>query len=432
MQVAIEPTGIDMRPIRRGSTFHLRKRVPVRFKSVEPRMHVWITLKTDSENDAKRKSNEVWNQMIGAWEAMLAGSSQIGLARYEAARNLAHARGITFLPAKRVAELPIDDILNRVEASIGPKGRLDPVKASAFLGTAEKPEITVSAAEKLFFDLSWESTQGKNADQIRRWENPRKKAIRNFISVAGDMAISDITADDMLNFRFHWEERIQTQGLTANSANKDLVHFCGMLRFVNKRKQLGITFPFSDLMFREKKSQRVPFSDKWIKEKIIGNPALMNLNVEARSILLGMINTGYRPSEVINLGAEQICLDGDYPHLKIEPVGRALKTDRSERIIPLVGVSLDAFKLCPTGFPRYFDTTGASNTINKFMRENGMMETDDHTLYGLRHSFEDRMLAAEIDERIRRDFMGHALGRQQYGHGATLEHMHRVLQPIAL
>jgi integrase len=433
MDAETETAGIGMKNlIRRGDAFHLRRRVPKRYERIEPRGHVWLTLKTDSESDAARKAGEVWDQMVEGWEATLAGHTETGIARYQAARDLAHSRGFRFLPARRVAELPIDDLLDRVKAATGTTGHLDKFKAAAFLGATERPPITVSEAERLYYELSRELTRGKSEDQARRWKNPRKKAVKNFIAVVGNPPIEEISADDMLNFRNWWDERIENEGLSPNSANKDFVHFCGMIRFVNKRKQLGIAFPFSDLHFKEVRQQRIPFSDGWIRENIIRHRNLGGLNTEARAILLGMVNTGYRPSEPANLGADQIHLDCDFPHISIEPIGRTLKTAHSARIIPLVGVSLEAFKLCPKGFPRYFNSSSLSNVINKFMRENGMMESEDHSLYGLRHSFEDRMLAAGIDERIRRDLMGHALNRERYGKGATLEHVHTALQAIAL
>ena len=98
----------------------------------------------------------------------------------------------------------------------------------------------------------------------------------------------------------------------------------------------------------------------------------------------------------------------------------------------MAGISLEAFQQCPNGFPRYHDKAGLSATINKFMRENGMAETPEHTLYGLRHSFEDRMLDRDVDERIRRDLMGHSLNRERYGRGASLEKLHGVIESIAL
>ena len=42
------------------------------------------------------------------------------------------------------------------------------------------------------------------------------------------------------------------------------------------------------------------------------------------------------------------------------------------------------------------------------------------------------MLKAGIDERIRRDLMGHRLTRERYGEGADLAHLHTLIQAIAL
>ena len=87
----------------------------------------------------------------------------------------------------------------------------------------------------------------------------------------------------------------------------------------------------------------------------------------------------------------------------------------------------------PEGFPRYRDSSASlSATVNKFLRENGLMESPDHVLYSLRHSFEDRMLATGIDDRIRRDLFGHRLMRERYGDGASLEQKQALLQAAAL
>ena len=80
----------------------------------------------------------------------------------------------------------------------------------------------------------------------------------------------------------------------------------------------------------------------------------------------------------------------------------------------------------------YRDNPGLSDAVNKFLRKNGLMETDQHSLYSLRHAFEDRMLAAGVDDRIRRDLFGHRLNRERYGTGATLKHLHKVVQSIAI
>jgi len=60
-----------------------------------------------------------------------------------------------------------------------------------------------------------------------------------------------------------------------------------------------------------------------------------------------------------------------------------------------------------------------------------LMESDRHSLYSLRHAFEDRLLAAKVDERVRRDLMGHRLSREEYGEGATLDYQREILEPLA-
>lgn len=52
-------------------------------------------------------------------------------------------------------------------------------------------------------------------------------------------------------------------------------------------------------------------------------------------------------------------------------------------------------------------------------------------MYSLRHSFEDRMIAAGVDDRIQRDLFGHRLDRERYGKGATLEHLQEIVQALA-
>ena len=179
------------------------------------------------------------------------------------------------------------------------------------------------------------------------------------------------------------------------------------------------------------KRQRPPFSNEWIREKLLAPKALDGLNTEARCIVLGMVNTGYRPSEGAALGPDQIRLDGNVPYISIEPNGRQLKSDYARRVIPLAGVSLEAFQQSPNGFPRYADNPSLSATVNKFLKTNGLLETPAHSLYSLRHSFEDRMLEAGVDDRIRRDLFGHRLDRERYGRGASLEHLYQIVQGLA-
>lgn len=410
-----------------------RIRVPRRYADIEKRNVVWISLGTDSRLEAQKKLPLLRDQLIASWEAKLAGQSESAAERYEAARQLAESTGLRFMPASDVARLPVGEIVARTKMIGGTEEAPDIVAARAFLGGAEKPMLTVSEARELYFALTKDKTNGMSADQKRIWTNPRKKAVANFVEQIGDLPLDQITRDHMLDFRKWWSDRVSDGEVSTNSANKEIGHLSSILSAVNELKRLGLNLPLGGLALKETdQKNRPPFSDAWIKDKLLGPGALDGLNIEARNILRVMINTGGRPSEVAALLPTHIHLSAKVPFIEILPDGRHVKSVYSKRKIPLVGVSLTAMRECKDGFSRYRNKPGLSATINKFLFENGLKESPDHVLYSLRHSFEDRMLAAGIDERIRRDLLGHRLNRERYGAGASLEHVHQLLQAIAL
>jgi hypothetical protein len=279
--------------VRRGSTFHLRKRVPLRYRRVEPRVTVWISLHTDSETVAKAKAPVAWQHLIEAWEAWLAGDTKDAERRFEAARELAAVRGFRYLPAAQVATLPREELLDRIEAILERAGAPDKRDAAALLGGVGEPPIKVSRALEIYWSLSADRARGKSEDQLRRWKNPRKKAVANFLAVVGDKPMAEINGDDMLAFRDWWMEKLDAEDLTPNSANKDLIHLGDVLKTVNTMKRLGLTLPLGELSFREGETRtRPPFSPEWIQTRLLAPGALSGLNDEARGLLLGMVNTG--------------------------------------------------------------------------------------------------------------------------------------------
>ncbi|GAM00005.1 tyrosine-type recombinase/integrase [Sphingomonas parapaucimobilis] len=426
--------------ILRGSTYHLRKRVPLRFRSIEVREHVAVSLHTDSQKLAVRKADEIWTQLVEGWESALRGDNGGAQARYDAAKNIADHRGFSFVAAPALAAGPIEEIVKRaLNVPENRDGSANQRIGNAVLGGVEEPAIRIEKALEVFWEHEADKERGKSADQIRKWRNPKIKAIKNLVAQIGNKEISAITRADMVKFRDWWRDRMLQENLVANSANKDSIHVGHVLRTANSRLGLGLDDHLNkilaDLSFKDERGderERPPFSDKWIREVILKDGALDGLNVEARCILLAMINTGARPSEIAGLLPEHIRLADKVPHISIEPVGRQLKNQQSKRIIPLTGISLKAFKECPKGFPSYRGKDTFSATINKFMRENGLMESDQHVLYSLRHAFEDRMIAAEFDDRMRRQLFGHKLDREKYGKGPTLELMHEKLKAIAI
>lgn len=332
--------------MRRGKTLWLRNRVPARYSRIEKRKEVWLSLHTDSESIATKKAGQVWDAQIEAWEARLAGDTEQASERFDAAQKLAQIRGYRYLSAQNVSMLPREELLARIETVEAQ--RAEPLEAVALLGGVAPPAITVEGALELYWGFSRDKIQGKSEDQIRRWKNPIKKAVRNFMDVVGDKPIAEITGDDMLDFREWWLDRIEAEGLTPNSANKDLIHLGSVLKSVNKLKRLGLVLPLSDLSIKEQAATpRPPFSSRWIKEKLLVPGALDGLNDQARAIFLAMINTGARPSELAALTTGQIHLQANVPYISIEAVNRDLKSANARRTIPLLGVSLEALRGLP-------------------------------------------------------------------------------------
>lgn len=397
----------------RGACYYLRRRVPGRYKDIEPRTDILMSLHTDSQAEAQRKAVAIWDDLLRAWEARLAGNSKEADHRYAAAVEIAQRYGQRYLPVEEVAALPLEKIAERMSKIPQNRGEPDGIVAAALLGTVAKPSLTLTKAIDAYWGIATDRIIGKTEDDIRRWRNPRLKAVKNFVALVGDKDIAEITADDMQVFRRWWIDRMRDEDLTANSAKKDIGHLMDVLRTLNDAKQLGLPLAFGKLGIVDMslRKERPPFSREWITQTLLAPGALDGLNAEARAIFLVSINTGCRPSEIADLLGEHIHLDTEIPHIHIHKG----KTRNAIRDIPLLGVSLDAITQFPTGFDRYRDNPTLSATTNKYLRENGLMESDEHTAYSLRHSFETRMITAGIEERIKADLMGHAIKRERYG-----------------
>jgi integrase len=128
-----------------------------------------------------------------------------------------------------------------------------------------------------------------------------------------------------------------------------------------------------------------------------------------------------------------IALDAPIPHIRIMAEGRVLKTEQSEREIPLVGVALDAMRRHPSGFPRYFDKgSNLSATLQKHFKSRDLLPSDKHSVYSFRHSFKDRLKSVETPEELIDEMMGHTTAKPKYGDGYGLKLKLKYLRAIEL
>lgn len=426
----------DLKLTNRRGVWYLVRRIPRRFEAVEARKRiVSISLETDSLRLARDKATGVWQVLLDHWQAKLDGRSADARTAYEAVRKVAQGRGCNYLPVSQVAKLPDDALLSRIEAIGETGGEVDQIEVKALMGTIEEPPLLMSEVWEQFYKLTPDRRLGKSRDQIRKWENPFKRALNRWIAVNGDGALTAIKREDFLSFRAFWIEKVDLEDRSNNTANKDFDKLTNALHTVIDGLGMELVLPIPKRNWRLPKADPVsppPFSSDWINNKILALGSLGGLNDEARAILLICINTGARPSEVATLLPDRIALSANTPHIQIRADGRVVKTRRAVRDIPLVGVALEAAREFPDGFPRYRDSPSSLSGIQlKYMRSNGLMETEDHVIYSLRHAFEDRMLKANFSERVKADLMGHDIDRERYGAGLPLADMAMLLEGIS-
>ncbi|HWJ71882.1 MAG TPA: DUF6538 domain-containing protein [Kaistia sp.] len=430
----------------RGGIWYYSRQVPARFADVDPRGWVAISLETRDLSRAERLKASVERELEAYWVSLKRGNSDDDKERYRGAIDRARLEGFDYRSTDDVARSSLEDILARLQRleelgalradGVAPAKRsaADMLAVEAVLGGVDMPALRLSTALDEFYKLTRDRVRAKSDDQLRKWKAPRLKAIKNLIALVGDKAIVDIARSDALVLRAWWQDRVIDEDYDPDTANKDFGHLAQVLDTLNDALELGLSKPFANLRLEaDEKTTKVPFTTEELQT--IALPAtLAGMNEEAVAIVHTMIETGMRPSEICGLEADDIVLDADVPHVRIRPKAkRKLKTVYSEREIPLIGVSLLALQRFPAGFPAYRDRTSQlSALVNKVMRGRGLLPTDRHSLYSIRHSFQDRLTAVDMGDRMQAELMGHKFSRPEYGLGPTLKHKLEWLTRIAV
>ena len=423
----------------RHGVWHYVRRVPSEYQALDTRGIVKLSTKVKIANDRKgTKAGRVAARMNATleayWRALSESKTTEARQAYADAVKLARSLGFEYQTASAGAEKPIAEMLTRIETLMVGERWKDPALRKATLGGVEKPKIMLS---DLFTE--YEATQRTNLakmspDQVRKWTNAKKRAVEILIERIGNKALDELSRDDALAYADWWEDRVITEGIGAGTANKNISHIGGMIRAVNKRHDLRLDAVFAGTRIEGgRDGQRKPFDLDFIKNVILADGQLADLNDEARDVVYAVMETGARPSEIINLSRRQILLDAAIPHIRIQPEGRLLKTDQSEREIPLVGMALDAMRRHPNGFPRYFDKgSNLSATLMKYFKAHNLLPSEKHSIYSFRHSFKDRLKSVEAPEELIDEMMGHTTAKPKYGDGYGLKLKLKYLQAIAL
>ncbi len=426
------------------------KRVPRRFAGLilgrdgRPVSQVRVALRTDSRAEARAKAPAVEAEILAQWEAVAAGNTDDARVRYTAARALAEARGFAYVPVDRLIEGNLSDLVGRILSLERPGGIAPRVEFDAVLGLVPPvlPDLRDVLAE--FFRLTSSRVANKSPAQVKRWRARRLRAVEHFCEATQDPRpdgsypappVDRIDRAEALVFRAWCADRV-AEGQAVDTQNKDIGALSDILSTWSELTGAGLENPFKGLRLEGRDlGGRATYDRAFLRDRLL--PGLDGLNAEAAAVVRVLVNTGIRPSELLNAPRDALRLDHAVPHLDIAQArGRELKQAHTARAIPLVGVSLEGARAladAPAWLPRYGGKGDQfSATVNKFLGVHGLRPTRAHSVYSIRHSVEDALLTAGIDDRIRADILGHRYTRPRYGEGGGLSGRRDALLRIAL
>ena len=365
----------------------------------------------------------------------MAGKAADTRAIFDTSIELLKDWGLTFSPLDDLLTGPIDALLSRIE--IVPKMGVNSAAVPAALGTLDLPDATLAEIAERMPDLKEAEIRAKNARQRREWWGNYKRAAKDFTTVIGERTVLIIPEQDVTDYEDFWKKRAQSGQVTSNYANKQIRYVRQMIdahfddirlaksKRVNVFKGLGVKKLAYDPSDNDRR--KLPLPEKWVCGRLIGDRVLEGLNQEASDIAIIAAICGCRASEIYDLPEEDIHLDDPIPHIMLRVVlegegKRELKRQSSGRA-SRAGPGGNA--PAPRGFIRYRGKAAFSGDVNNFLRDNNLFpplpggKTGRYVISGLRHSFEDRMDAAQMSNEERAQLMGHAIskliGRPVYG-----------------
>jgi len=277
------------------------------------------------------------------------------------------------------------------------------------------------------------SVKGQSKDKL--FFSHAKRNVSYVASCLGSRPLDCYSSADAATFR-QW---LSDKGLGNTSVIRVFSVIKAIINFCIKEQGLDCKNAFSGVYLpSENNKKRYPV--KGSKLKTLQRECVL-LDDDIRWLVALISDSGMRLSEAVGLLVDDIVLDADQPHinLTIHP-HRRLKTDASERIIPLVGCSLWAAKRIKENtssrfcYPRYCNeancnSNSASAAINKWIKT---IIGSDAVIHGLRHGFRDRLRAVEAPVDMIDQLGGWSLRSvgQGYGDGYPLELLYRWMSKM--
>jgi len=222
---------------KRDDRWHYVRRVPSNFRDIDPRGTIRSSLNTASIEVARARRDALAEADEQFWASAISQTPDSGVphislnskmyARYQAAKKRALARGFVYRPSPElVQEASTEELIARLE-HVAAKKIYDEKEAEAVLGTAKSVAHPISAALDLYFTrIAAGTLKNKSEAQQRNYRKPKQRAVANFVTLFGDLAMDEITRVQAREFYDWWTGRLFPEGkqkpLSADSANRDL------------------------------------------------------------------------------------------------------------------------------------------------------------------------------------------------------------------
>ena len=261
-------------------------------------------------------------------------------------------------------------------------------------------------------------------------------AIRALLTVAGDRAVESYKRDDARALLAY----LQSVGNKTATIRRRFNTISAILNFAYQELEIDKRNPFAKMTIVGEgldAAKRGTFTEQELRD---GYEQSMNSLTGIPLLFPILGETGCRLAEIVGLRVGDVDLDDRV--LRIRPNNkRRLKTAGSERSLPLTHTASLALSMAleysddEWMFPRYIKEDGcyathASNALAKWTKRRWGL-----TAHSLRHTFRDRLRAAEVPLEAIDQIGGwssvSSIG-SSYGKGYTVDHLRRYMDQVAI
>ena len=202
-------------------------------------------------------------------------------------------------------------------------------------------------------------------------------------------------------------DKLLDDGKKTGTVRKALVTVRAYVRKALALHELNLSNPFDEIQIRGlglDVSRKEVFDSNQLKT--VKSFILEKSDLTTAQVLGLLVDTGTRCGEVGGITLDDICLDHAIPHMRYRTLeSRDVKTPKSEREMPLVGLSLEVAKKIKSeaqngqvyAFPQWikgteFASTGCNNAVNKLLQS----KFKNHSTHCFRHTMNDRLKDADV------------------------------------